>query len=69
MPSLLRRPSGCEFHTRCRYAQDICSRVFPEPTASPDDAHYSFKCHFPLERETPMAAKNRPLLYRGSLPV
>ncbi|MGX9120784.1 ABC transporter ATP-binding protein [Mesorhizobium sp. BHbsci] len=50
MPSVLTRPSGCEFHTRCRYAQAICSRVFPEPSTNPDDAHHSFKCHFPLER-------------------
>ncbi|MER9952951.1 ABC transporter ATP-binding protein [Mesorhizobium sp. M0047] len=50
VPSLMNRPSGCEFHTRCSYAQDICSRVLPEPTASREDAHHSFKCHFPLER-------------------
>ncbi|MER9313616.1 ABC transporter ATP-binding protein [Mesorhizobium australicum] len=52
VPSLMRRPSGCEFHTRCRYAQDICSRVFPEPSTNPDDAEHSFKCHFPFKRET-----------------
>ncbi|WP_263649645.1 ABC transporter ATP-binding protein [Mesorhizobium sp. J8] len=51
VPSLLRRPSGCEFHTRCRYAQDICCRVSPESSTSPDDAEHSFRCHFPLKRE------------------
>ncbi|CDX38059.1 oligopeptide transporter subunit; ATP-binding component of ABC superfamily [Mesorhizobium plurifarium] len=51
MPSLLRRPSGCEFHTRCRYAQDICGRVFPEPSSTPDDTEHSFRCHLPLERD------------------
>ncbi|MFC3320688.1 ABC transporter ATP-binding protein [Mesorhizobium cantuariense] len=51
VPSLLRRPSGCEFHTRCRYAQDICGRVFPDPSADPHDPKHSFRCHFPLERE------------------
>ncbi|MER8830965.1 ABC transporter ATP-binding protein [Mesorhizobium sp. M0938] len=51
VPSLMRRPSGCEFHTRCRYAQDICSRVFPEPSTNPNDAEHSFRCHFPLKRE------------------
>ncbi|ASY73863.1 ABC transporter ATP-binding protein [Sinorhizobium fredii] len=50
VPSVMRRPSGCEFHTRCRYAQDICSRAFPEPSADEMDAKHSFKCHFPLER-------------------
>ncbi|TIY04507.1 MAG: ABC transporter ATP-binding protein, partial [Mesorhizobium sp.] len=51
VPSPMRRPSGCEFHTRCRYAQDICSRVFPESSTSPDDPEHSFRCHFPLARE------------------
>ncbi|TIN74622.1 ABC transporter ATP-binding protein [Mesorhizobium sp.] len=47
MPSLMTRPSGCEFRTRCRYAQDICRRVFPQPATSSDDAEHSFRCHFP----------------------
>ncbi|PIO43221.1 ABC transporter ATP-binding protein [Phyllobacterium zundukense] len=51
MPSLLRRPLGCEFHTRCRYAQDICSRVLPEPSACQENAEHSVKCHFPLGRK------------------
>ncbi|MER8656164.1 ABC transporter ATP-binding protein [Mesorhizobium sp. M0847] len=54
VPSMLTRPSGCEFHTRCRYAQDICSRVFPEPAAT-DDTEHRFKCHFPLSCETAAA--------------
>lgn len=48
VPSLMARPSGCEFHTRCRYAQELCSRVFPAPTADDGDAEHVFKCHFPL---------------------
>ncbi|RVB71703.1 MULTISPECIES: ABC transporter ATP-binding protein [unclassified Mesorhizobium] len=52
VPSMLRRPSGCEFHTRCQYAQEICRGVFPEPSASGDDAEHSFKCHFPLKHES-----------------
>lgn len=51
VPSLMRRPSGCEFHTRCRYAQDICSRILPEPSTNADDTEHSFRCHFPLKRE------------------
>ncbi|MER9495872.1 ABC transporter ATP-binding protein [Mesorhizobium sp. M0320] len=50
VPSLMRRPTGCEFHTRCRYAQNICSRVFPGPATSSDDTEHNFRCHFPLER-------------------
>src|SRR5262249_5008682 len=29
VPSLARRPSGCEFHPRCPRAQDICRRRVP----------------------------------------
>ena len=32
IPSLRRRPSGCEFHTRCLYAQDRCRSERPELT-------------------------------------
>ncbi|WP_245520263.1 ABC transporter ATP-binding protein [Mesorhizobium sp. M00.F.Ca.ET.217.01.1.1] len=60
VPSLMRRPSGCEFHTRCRYAQDICSHVFPEPSTSPDDTEHSFRCHYPLRGET-APLERRPL--------
>ncbi|OBP77761.1 peptide ABC transporter ATP-binding protein [Mesorhizobium loti] len=65
VPSLFRRPSGCEFHTRCRYARDICSRVFPEPSTNREDPHHSFKCHFPLERETAMPLEQKPLSLAG----
>ncbi|AZO66358.1 ABC transporter ATP-binding protein [Mesorhizobium sp. M6A.T.Cr.TU.016.01.1.1] len=65
VPSLLRRPSGCEFHTRCRYAQDICSRVFPETSPSLDGTEHSFRCHFPLERETAMPFEQRRLSSGG----
>jgi oligopeptide/dipeptide ABC transporter ATP-binding protein len=29
VPSILRRPKGCEFHTRCPLAQDICRTTAP----------------------------------------
>ena len=29
VPSILRRPKGCEFHTRCPLAQDICRTIAP----------------------------------------
>lgn len=30
IPSPITPPSGCKFHTRCKYATDICSKVVPE---------------------------------------
>ncbi|BCJ95750.1 hypothetical protein acsn021_33190 [Anaerocolumna cellulosilytica] len=30
IPSPIKPPSGCKFHTRCRYATDICKKVVPE---------------------------------------
>lgn len=29
IPSPIRPPSGCKFHTRCKYATDICKKVVP----------------------------------------
>ncbi len=47
VPSLLRRPPGCDFHTRCPYAQAICRREAPPQTERGDGRR--FACHFPLE--------------------
>jgi len=44
-PSLMHIPSGCPFHPRCRYAQDVCKDDFPElrwVTA----ARHRAACHF-----------------------
>jgi oligopeptide/dipeptide ABC transporter ATP-binding protein len=30
VPSVLRRPAGCEFHTRCALVQEICRQTAPE---------------------------------------
>ena len=43
-PSILRRPAGCEFHTRCPFVQPRCSVDVPAWTAHGDGAH---RCHFP----------------------
>lgn len=46
VPSLMNRPPGCEFHTRCLYAEEKCTKVPPGVTESP--ANHYFTCHFPL---------------------
>jgi peptide/nickel transport system ATP-binding protein len=46
VPSLARRPAGCEFHTRCPQAQDFCRHERPAVRAlNPGHSH---RCHFPL---------------------
>jgi len=46
VPSIARRPSGCEFHTRCKYAQERCRREAPEQRGLGDGR--SVLCHYPL---------------------
>jgi oligopeptide/dipeptide ABC transporter ATP-binding protein len=46
VPSLLHRPSGCEFHTRCPYAQARCRIERPLPQLRPRGQ--TVRCHFPL---------------------
>ena len=46
IPSLRRRPPGCEFHTRCVHAQARCRVEAPGPTPLGDGREV--RCHFPL---------------------
>lgn len=47
IPSVFRRPSGCEFHTRCPIARDRCKS---EPPAYRSiGADRMVRCHFPLK--------------------
>jgi oligopeptide/dipeptide ABC transporter ATP-binding protein len=46
-PNLMRIPSGCPFHPRCRYAQDICRTTFPPDIPLGED-RFS-ECHFAEE--------------------
>jgi len=43
-PSLINVPSGCSFHPRCPYAQEICSKEVP-PNREVSPGH-SAACHF-----------------------
>jgi oligopeptide/dipeptide ABC transporter ATP-binding protein len=46
VPSLAHRPSGCEFHTRCPRAQELCRRQTPgDFQPAPDHTH---RCYFPF---------------------
>jgi peptide/nickel transport system ATP-binding protein len=44
VPSVLRRPAGCAFHTRCPLVQDICRHTAP-PLADLVPGHQA-RCHF-----------------------
>lgn len=48
-------PSGCYFHPRCRYVQDICQRVDP-PRLDVGHRHYAC-CHFAGELNLRGAAR------------
>lgn len=45
IPSPVNPPSGCKFHTRCPYADGICSESAPEFRT---EGGQSFACHHPL---------------------
>ena len=46
VPSLVSRPSGCEFHTRCPWVQGKCGTQAPERIVL---SGRDVACHFPLE--------------------
>lgn len=49
IPSPINPPTGCKFHTRCKYATDICKKITPElEEISP--GHF-VACHHKLEKE------------------
>lgn len=45
-PSPLDPPTGCRFHTRCAYAQEICAKE--EPKMRDVGRSQQVACHFPL---------------------
>ncbi|MGC9771621.1 peptide/nickel transport system ATP-binding protein [Fervidobacterium changbaicum] len=42
-PSPINPPSGCPFHPRCPYAQDVCKKEKPQLTG----VEHKVACHFP----------------------
>ncbi|MGB8217212.1 MAG: ABC transporter ATP-binding protein [Candidatus Methanoperedens sp.] len=55
IPSLIAPPGGCVFHTRCRFAKDICGSVVPKE-ATVEDGHVS-ACLFWDSEEVMNASK------------
>jgi len=49
-PSLLAPPSGCPFHTRCRYRFEPCPTERPPLTVPTDDAHMD-ACFLPWDEK------------------
>lgn len=48
IPSPIRPPEGCKFHTRCYMACDKCKRV-PPPLTEIEPGHF-VACHFPEKK-------------------
>ncbi len=48
IPSPIKPPSGCKFHTRCYMACDKCKRV-PPPLTEIEPGHF-VSCHFPEKK-------------------
>lgn len=47
VPSPISPPSGCRFHTRCPFVQDICKSKMPElRNIAKDGKEHSSACHF-----------------------
>jgi len=45
IPSLINRPSGCEFHPRCPFAEGNCRSDFPEIITQAEN--HLIRCHYP----------------------
>jgi len=56
-PNLLHLPSGCHFHPRCEYCQDICKTQEPAYTDLDGDGKHWVRCHFPIKSKLKQAAE------------
>ncbi|MFY7779591.1 MAG: oligopeptide/dipeptide ABC transporter ATP-binding protein, partial [Tagaea sp.] len=44
-PNPINPPSGCRFHTRCPFAEDVCGKAVPALTATKADPAHRVACH------------------------
>jgi oligopeptide transport system ATP-binding protein len=58
VPSPISPPSGCHFHTRCRYATEICAAQEPPLVPHGNDGHMA-ACHHPLNADRAATADPR----------
>ncbi len=47
VPSLLNRPSGCQFNNRCAFATEVCSQE--QPPLNEISSNHRVACHHPVE--------------------
>jgi oligopeptide/dipeptide ABC transporter ATP-binding protein len=58
LPNPAAPPPGCSFHTRCRYATDVCRRV--EPALIDHGGGHLLACHHPLAPSPKVTATTVP---------
>ena len=44
-PNPINPPKGCRFHTRCRFASEVCKQTVPKLAGLPRDAAHQVACH------------------------
>ncbi len=49
IPSPIKPPKGCKFHTRCKYATDVCREVTPDFVEA-EPGHF-VACHHPVDHK------------------
>ncbi|WP_281985099.1 ABC transporter ATP-binding protein [Thalassorhabdomicrobium marinisediminis] len=67
LPSPLDPPSGCHFHPRCPFAQDICKTQRPalREVQGPVGTKHLSACHFDLPQPTPETGTNPVVHSKG----
>ena len=54
-PNMIEPPSGCPFHPRCSFREDVCEQQLPPPVARPEGGYH--RCLFDITRKDLTAAK------------